>query len=248
MTVRYGQIARMGDGNAMIKASSSAIEKNSQDDRFEAETPHHGGRRGRGADDRRTAILDAADQVFLDAGFQAASMSSIAALVGGSKGTLYNYFPSKEELFLACVTRHCDELQAQMAKLDTEGEDVRDTLTRLGQRYVEVVSSDDVVQKFRLVVSEADRAPEVARAFYETGPARGVETLARYLERAMREGRLASADPVRAARHFLGLCYNWLSKARLCNVASAPSRGDIKRDVDEAVRVFMAAYGPSHVR
>ena len=198
----------------------------------------------RGADvDRRASILDVADQVFLKTGFQAASMSEIAARLGGSKGTLYNYFPSKEDLFLACVARHCELLRVQMSSLTTEGGDVRETLAKLGRRYVQVVSSDDVVRKFRMVVAEAERVPELARTFYETGPARGAEQLASYLESAMRDGVLIEADAKRAANHFLGLCYNGLWKARLCNAAPAPNAASIERDVADAVRIFMAAYG-----
>jgi TetR/AcrR family transcriptional repressor of mexJK operon len=50
-------------------------------------------------DKRREAILDVARSVFSEEGYAATSMSSIAARLGGSKGTLYNYFKSKEELF-----------------------------------------------------------------------------------------------------------------------------------------------------
>lgn len=50
---------------------------------------------------KRDAILEAAAEVFLEAGFEGASMSQIAARAGGSKRTLYGYFPSKEELFVA---------------------------------------------------------------------------------------------------------------------------------------------------
>ena len=52
-------------------------------------------------DARRELILDVAQDVFLEEGFAAASMSTIAARLGGSKGTLYNYFRSKDELFAA---------------------------------------------------------------------------------------------------------------------------------------------------
>src|SRR5258705_5325413 len=58
-------------------------------------------------DARREAILDVAQEVFLEEGFAAASMSTIAARLGGSKGTLYNYFRSKDELFKAYVERRC---------------------------------------------------------------------------------------------------------------------------------------------
>ena len=68
-------------------------------------------------DSRREAILDAAEAVFLEVGFSAASMSMIAARVGGSKGTLYNYFKSKDELFAAYIDRHCVWQQQGMADL-----------------------------------------------------------------------------------------------------------------------------------
>ena len=62
-------------------------------------------------DERREAILDVAEACFLAEGYDATSMSTIAARVGGSKGTLYNYFKNKEELFAAMMQRVCTEIQ-----------------------------------------------------------------------------------------------------------------------------------------
>lgn len=198
----------------------------------------------RGADaDRRMAILDTADDVFLEVGFQAASMSEIAARLGGSKGTLYNYFPSKDDLFIACVSRHCETFRTQMSDLIEAGGELEATLTGVGRRYVEFVGSDETVRKFRMIVAEAERVPHMARAFYETGPVRGAEALGAYLENAMQSGVLIKTDPLRAAYVFLNLCQNRLFKARLCNAEPAPDGATIKRDVAEAVRIFMAAFG-----
>ena len=58
-------------------------------------------------EDRRDAILDVAYECFVAEGYGSTSMSTIAARLGGSKGTLYNYFKSKEELFDAFVRRAC---------------------------------------------------------------------------------------------------------------------------------------------
>jgi len=222
----------------MIKAASATLPKNSSPEALPA-------KKARGGDaERRSAIMDCAEDIFLEEGFQAASMSAIAARLGGSKGTLYNYFESKDELFLACVARHCEQLHEAMSSLLIEGGDLRETLTKMGRRYVEFVSSDATVAKFRMIVAEADRVPEMARAFYETGPARGVAMLSGYLERAMKEGHLRKADPARAAQHFLALCQNRLSKSRLCNYEAAPSKKLIERDVDDAVHIFLAGYAP----
>ena len=170
-------------------------------------------------------------------------MSAIAARLGGSKGTLYSYFANKEDLFFACVSRHCALLEEQMQSLLTGESALEDTLMRIGQRYVSFVASEDVVRKFRMVVGEAERTPSLSCKFYEVGPARGAEVVARYFEQAMRDGALRDADPLRAANHFLGLCYNWLSKARLCAAEPEPSPERVREEVTEAVRVFFAAYG-----
>jgi AcrR family transcriptional regulator len=237
MTVRYGHY-RMGEGKGMIKAASATLQKNSSSEVLAA-------KKGRGADaERRSAIMDCAEDVFLEEGFQAASMSAIAARLGGSKGTLYNYFESKDELFLACVARHCEELHEAMSSLLVEGSDLRETLTKMGRRYVEFVASDETVRKFRMIVAEADRVPDMARQFYETGPVRGVARLGAYLGRAMSAGLLRKADPERAAQHFLALCQNRLAKSRLCNYEPAPGEKMVERDVEEAVRIFLAGYAP----
>lgn len=219
----------------MIKVATSTVEKNSSGLPSVTE---------RGADaERRALILDKGEEVFLEEGFQGASMAAIAQRSGCSKGTLYNYFVSKEELFLACVVRQCAGFQETMSTLTAGGGSPVETLTEIGRRYVEFVSSDDIVRRFRMIVGEAERSPEMARAFYKAGPARGAQTLSLYIEGAMRDGLLKPGDPLRAAHHFLGLCNDRHSKARLCAFEPAPDADTIEQDVAEAVRVFMAAYG-----
>jgi AcrR family transcriptional regulator len=194
-------------------------------------------------DSRREAILDAAAEVFMEVGFAAASMSTIAARVGGSKGTLYNYFKSKEELFEAHVNRHCLWHQEVMDEYLTQDGDIQGALTHLGRSYLRVATSGFGLANFRLVASEAGRAPEIGRAFYEAGPQRSTARLAQFIERATREGRLRACDPVSAAYQFVGLCQNRLLKARLCNYGPEPTEAEIEAEVDAAVRTFMAAFG-----
>jgi AcrR family transcriptional regulator len=197
-----------------------------------------------GRDARREAILDVAAEIFMEVGYSAASMSMIAARLGGSKGTLYNYFRSKEALFAAYVERYCAWQQESMDELLSRGADVPLALMGLGQTLLRVVLSGFGLRNFILVVSEAGRAPEIGRAFYESGPMRGVERLAEFIGRAMDEGRLRRADPVAAAHQFVGLCQNRLLKARLCNAAPEPTEAEIETEVAAAVDTFMAAFGP----
>lgn len=195
-------------------------------------------------DARREAILDVARDVFLEEGYANASMSTIAARLGGSKGTLYNYFRNKEELFEAYVHRHCAWQSEAMFALLAQGDDVRKSLMQLGRTYLSIVLSDFNLLNFRLIVAEAQRSPEIGRAFYESGPKRGSQLLADFLEQAQAKGQLRLPDPLLAANQFLGLCQNRMIKARLCNYMPEPTPDEIDIEVRAAVDTFLAAFAP----
>src|ERR1700752_1931916 len=86
---------------------------------------------------KRRQILDGARAVFLAQGFDAASMGEIARVAGVSKGTLYVYFKSKEELFAAIVGHECQAQAEGIFNFDPEDHDVQAVLTRLGIGYAQ---------------------------------------------------------------------------------------------------------------
>jgi AcrR family transcriptional regulator len=194
-------------------------------------------------DARREAILDVASDVFLEEGYANASMSTIAARVGGSKGTLYNYFKNKEELFAAYVVRHCAWQRDAMFEIESELGDIREALIKTGRIYLSIVLSDFSMANFRVIVAEAQRTPEIGHAFYEAGPRSGSKRLGAVLQKAIDGGQLKIDDPVHAARQFIGLCQNHMLKARLCNAMAEPTPEEIDREVLPAVDMFLAAYG-----
>src|ERR1700744_640952 len=98
-------------------------------------------------DARREAILDVAQEVFLEEGFAAASMSTIAAKLGGSKGTLYNYFKSKDDLFNAYGERRC-LWQDEIFTMHTGRETPEETLRRIASPYLRRVLTDFNLKNF----------------------------------------------------------------------------------------------------
>jgi AcrR family transcriptional regulator len=195
-------------------------------------------------DVRREAILDVASEVFMEVGFAAASMSEIAARVGGSKGTLYNYFKSKEDLFEAYIQRYCAFQQEAMDELLSRPGEMRATLLDVGRSYMEVSVSARGIRNFSLIAAESHRAPEIGRAFYAAGPSRGAQILIDFMTLAVEDGRLRPCDPSRAAYQFIALCQNRYLKACLCNALPLPSPEEIDAEVEAAVDTFMAAFGP----
>ena len=81
---------------------------------------------------KRQQILDGAKRVFLGVGFDAASMNDITREAGVSKGTIYVYFGSKEELFGALIDRERTAIFASLAETLEEGGSIKETLTRFG--------------------------------------------------------------------------------------------------------------------
>ena len=189
-------------------------------------------------------ILDVARDVFMKEGYAAASMATIAAHVGGSKGTLYNYFPSKESLFAAFMQMECEGESWVAAIREAAGEDVAATLSNIGKQFLNYVLGDKAQTIHRLVIAESERFPEVGRAFYENGPRVAADYMAEWLERQISAGRLRAGDPERMAYVFLELCKSRLHQRRLWNASPQLADGEKEANVAEAVRVFMAAYGP----
>jgi len=197
--------------------------------------------KGRG--DRREHILDVATDIFLSEGYASASMSTIAARLGGSKGTLYNYFKSKEELFGAYVIRHCEVHRSQVNDLLNEEGEAKLVMANFARNYLRVVTSEQTLRNWRLISAESHKSPDIGRAFYESGPKRGAEILAAYLDKAVARGELRIDDTLMAAHQFTSLIHGRMIKARLLNYLPVPSDEDINHEVEAAIFVFFAAYG-----
>ena len=193
---------------------------------------------------RRQAILEVARQIFFDRGYAAASMSEIAARLGGSKGTLYNYFRSKEELFAAFMTDTCqgpaNDTYDHLPPLDA---DIREGLIEFGVAFLEFVLREETMALHRLVIAECGRFPELGRLFYELGPQRGELRLSEYFRQAMSAGRIRQDDPLMVARRFKDLVASDIYLRRLWGVIDHPSPEAIRAHVTEAVDIFLQTFG-----
>ena len=169
-------------------------------------------------------------------------MGEIARQAGVSKGTLYVYFNSKEQLFQAIVEEQCQAQAEQVFALDSDDHNVEAVLLRLGKDFVRFLCSPTRVSPLRTVISIADRMPELGKRFYETGPAYGIARVAHYLEDQVAVGILAIEDCELAAAQFLDSCQSTTFKPLLFNAAGPPTEDRIDHVVSRAVRTFLAAY------
>src|SRR3979409_117000 len=130
---------------------------------------------------KRRQIRAGARRVFMDLGFDGASMGEIARSAGVSKGTLYVYFADKNRLFEAIVEEEALE-QGKAAFNFDSARDVTTTLLDFGGAYIQLLCRPRGGSATRTVMAIAERMPEVGRRFYENVVALKIRRLAAYLD------------------------------------------------------------------
>ena len=191
---------------------------------------------------KRRQIIDGGRAMFLEQGFDGASMNDIARAAGVSKGTLYVYFQNKEQLFQAICSEECQSQAEDLFNFDQDDTDVEATLTRIGIDFVTLICQPERASTARTIIAIAERMPEIGRAYYETGPARGITLLSEYLKKKVRQGILAIDDCEVVAAQLIEALLTPLFKPVLFNFSKPPTQERIRYVVGIAVRAFLAAY------
>lgn len=197
---------------------------------------------------KHDAALAAAEVQFLATGFESVTMDSIAKESGVSKQTLYSYFGSKQELFLALVTektRVTSRSVLSSVPRVTDAGTARDEVRDLLVAQLTAVTAPEVLALRRLVIGEAVRFPELARALYENGPRVAITSLATVIGDLADLGlvRIAGNDTDTAATQL-----NWLvmgdpiNRAMLLGDGAVPTPAQLRAHVETALDMFFRAY------
>ncbi|NWA24396.1 TetR/AcrR family transcriptional regulator [Pseudomonas gingeri] len=192
---------------------------------------------------RREAIIEAAAHLFQEVGYERASMNELTRRLGGSKATLYGYFPSKEALFVEVVrsvaTVHLSEAVGLLSAHGEEELTFEQKLTCFGERMLFVLTNESsALAVYRMVMAEAGRS-NIGMLFYEAGPSDCIEVLSTWMGEAMSRGELGQAAPQVRAAQFLALLTAEV-QVRLYQPASEPLEVEqIRALVLRAVGMFM---------
>ncbi len=198
------------------------------------------GKREARKQDRREAILAIAKRTFLEHGYSGTSMSAISSELGGSKGTLWSYFPSKEELFGAVLDEATVAYRQQLADLLVPSDDLRATIVKFCLDFVAKITSPEALRLHRLVAAEANRFPQLGQIFYRRAPQPTLELLAKLIDGEMATGRLRRDDPRRAARVLASLCTGATQQRMLWGQELSAEERD--EEAIAAADIFLRAY------
>lgn len=193
--------------------------------------------------DRREAIVEVAKRQFLDNGYAATSMSAIAAELGGSKATLWSYFPNKEDLFAAVLDEATAAYRQQFADLLRPSKDMPSAVLQFTRSFMAKLTLPEPLRLHRLIVAESGRNPELGQLFFERAPGPTLAMLRDFMADGMASGQLRQADPQLAADALTSLCLGGMHR-RILWAAPPPAPAAVETEARNVTDIFMAAFGP----
>lgn len=191
--------------------------------------------------EKHQAILQAATAIFLEQGYDQASMEQIARAAGVAKQTIYNQFGNKEALFRAIITQRCTELLDTLLGSAPDEDGIEQILTRFATALLDILLEPSALALHRLIVAESRRLPRVGRLYYESGPERGNRRLAQYLQTQCERGVLTIDEPELAAQQFTGALLGSLRTRALVLEEPVP-QAEIDKVVRHTVQCFLALH------
>lgn len=193
-------------------------------------------------DEKRNEIVQAAAELFEKLGYDRCSMAALSERLGGSKATLYGYFPSKEELLRAVldfqVATDADRIMRDFPSSD----DLHESLVLLGTAYLNKRLSSLPITNIRMVATQP-AGSTMGKDFYENIIRPAFHRLANKFEALIREGKLKPADPDVMMLHWKGLCDWDFFEQRLLGAIDGPDPAKIKKAVTLAADAFLQLYG-----
>ena len=194
---------------------------------------------------KQRRILDAALTVFAAEGYSGTSMDAIAAKAAVSKPTLYQYFGTKEQLFTEIMLA---ERNTMLLAFDHPGTDMVAELHHFAWHYADTVMRPEFLSLARLIIGEAQRFPEIGRAYQAAGPDRVLAGMITYLTRQRDAGKLTFDDAELAAEDLWGLILSAPRNQALHLPDRIPNRAQLARYINNGLRVFLKAYSTDPAR
>jgi TetR/AcrR family transcriptional repressor of mexJK operon len=188
-------------------------------------------------------IRAAAERAFLEHGFGAVSMDTIARQAGVSKATVYAHFANKEQLFGAVIAA-VSERFGGFSALELDPRDIEQSLDTMARRFLDLILSPESIAVNRIVVGEVTRFPMLGGVFWDAGPARVRAEIEGFLRGAGQVGSLGISDARLAAEQFISLVRGEIHLRRLLRLGAEGDPASLNAAAESAVATFLRAFRP----
>lgn len=193
-------------------------------------------------EERRRAILDAAESLFIEQGFAKVSLATIIRRSGGSLATAYELFGSKHGLLRAVIERDKLEGRAEIDALIARTDSAAEVLREITRRILDHVMQPRQVAMLRIVISESLNDPEFARGFHREIHLRRVADLAELFRKWNADGRAQFDNPEAAAELYLDMVVGDAELEALIGDAVRRDGASLEARVDWRLDIFIKHF------
>ncbi|BBH34963.1 TetR/AcrR family transcriptional regulator [Pseudomonas sp. St290] len=190
---------------------------------------------------KREAILQAAIAEFRSSGFEITSMDKIAATAGVSKRTVYNHFPSKEELFAEILNRLWNSITAEQDMPYSPQKPLRDQLQTLLQAKLHMLADENFLDLARIAIAATIHSPERAQDMVARMGQRE-EGLTAWIRLAQADGRLKPVEPAFAAQQMHGLLKTFAFWPQVSMGQPSLTLDEQTQVIESALDMFLSRY------
>lgn len=191
---------------------------------------------------KHDAIIKAAARVFMAQGYGAASMDQIAQEAGVSKQTIYSHFGAKDALFEAIVHAKCAALTGRGVSAANESKSLEDVLYDTALSFLNVIMAPESVTLYRTILAECVRFPELASAFYRSGPRSACDRLAVYLASVKDHPTIEINNPVASAELYFSMLRGDLYMQCILSLRDKPKDDEAAACARDVTDAFLNAH------
>jgi TetR/AcrR family transcriptional repressor of mexJK operon len=190
---------------------------------------------------RGVLILDAAQKLFYDLGFDETSLAMIINETGGSRRSIYNEFGNKHGLLMAVIQRQV-KTQSEILTSINRDLDAKEALNQVCFKFVVGMLSPELMSLFRLVVQQVVKFPELGEMIYKNGPMTGILPLVDYLTWLTEQKVLKIENCHFSAQMLMEMAKGPLHTRSLLLPDKQASEEEIFYQVTKAVEIFLHAH------
>ena len=191
---------------------------------------------------KRKQLIQYATEMFMEMGYEKASMNILVKRSGSSKSTLYKHFPSRQALFIAVIDEKLRDHLAPIESLNLTDLSIEKGLKLIARTGIKVITSKEHVNLCRIIYAEAERIPYVGKIYYEHGPKRGIGGVAKYLSTMVEKGKIRCADTTAAAEYFWGMILHKPMLERYCAIKAPLTTRQQSDYVNNVVNSFISSF------
>ncbi|HWK45957.1 MAG TPA: TetR/AcrR family transcriptional regulator [Stellaceae bacterium] len=196
--------------------------------------------------EKRTAIIVAARELFMERGYDGVTMEAVAVAAGVAKMTVYGHFHDKDSLFEASVRETTDMVMAGLTGLQGVDGQLEASLIAFGRSFLGFMLSPKIASTCHALMGVLAKNPILARRFYAAGPGHVRETLCAIIAAAAERGDIAVGDAAQAAEDLISLWIGEMPLHLTLGLVDPPTSTEIDHRARHGTSVFLRAYRPGN--